>query len=153
MMTMIPVIEQTIIHYYPQRALVSPLENENISWDYDSEYRSLKGLLADLEALDPKMRPGTRGAYDISEELVLFGSIRLQVSYIGPFAALNYGLPSDLDEAGRANLRAIEKLLTKHGFQTLNDEALEEVVPWIQHGVETGANATVWNCLFVHPDA
>lgn len=152
-MTMIPMIEQTIIHYYPQRALVSPLDNENITWDYDADNRVLKALLADLKDMDPKMRPGTRGAYDISEELVMHDSIRLQVSYIGPFAALNYGLPSDLDEAGRANLRAVQKTLEKHGFQILNDEPLGEVVPWIQHGVHTGSNATVWNCLFVHPDA
>lgn len=152
-MTMSPDIEQTIIHYYPQRALVSPLDDENIAWDYDSDYRSLKALLSELEAIDTNLRPGTRGSYDISEELVLFGAIRLQVSYIGPFAALNYGLHSDLDENGRANLRAVEGLLAKHGFQILNDEALDEVVPWIQHGTHTGSQATVWNCLFVHPDA
>jgi hypothetical protein len=152
-MTMMPAIEQTIIHYYPQRALVSPLDDESINWDYDSEYRNLKGLLADLEAMDSAMRPGTRGAYDISEELVVFESIRLQVSYIGPFAAMNYGLPSELDESGRANLKSVQDALTKHGFQVLNDDALGEPVPWIQQGAHTGSNATVWNCLFVHPEA
>lgn len=152
-MTMNAEIEQTIIHYYPQRALVSPLEDENIHWDYDSDYRSLKALLSDLEKLDPKLRPGTRGSYDISEELVLFERVRVQVSYIGPFAALNYGIGADLDEEGRANVREIERLLAKHGFQILNDEALDEVVPWIQHGTHTGSQATVWNCLFVHPES
>ena len=147
-MTMNPEIEQTIIHYYPQRALVSPLDNEEIHWDYDSDYRSLKALLADLEKVDPNMRPGTRGGYDISEELVIFGSVRLQVSYIGPFAALNYGLPSALDEDGRERVRRIRGLLDKHGFSVLQTEALDETVPWIQHG----HSATVWNCLFVHPN-
>jgi hypothetical protein len=151
MMTMTPEVEQTIIHYYPQRALVSPLDNADIHWDYDTDNRSLKALLVELENLDPEMRPGTRGSYDISEELVLFSRIRLQVSYIGPFAALNYGLPQDLDEDGRERVRRVESLLSKHGFQVLNDETLDQVVPWIQQGVAT--TATVWNCLFVHPDA
>ncbi|MCB9650463.1 MAG: hypothetical protein H6730_28325 [Deltaproteobacteria bacterium] len=150
-MTMTPEVEQTIIHYYPQRALVSPLDNADISWDYDTDNRSLKALLVDLENLDPDLRPGTRCNYEISEELVLFEKVRLQLSYIGPFAALNYGLPQDLDEDGRERVRRLESMLAKHGFQILNDDTLDEVVPWIQQG--TIQNATVWNCLFVHPDA
>lgn len=151
-MTMSPDIEQTIIHYYPQRALVSPLDDENINWDYDSDYRTLKALLAELKTLDPELKPGTRGSYDISEELLVFGRIRLQVSYIGPFAAVNYGVGESLDEATRANLRDVERLLDKHGFQLLKDEALDETVPWIQHGTNKGSETTVWHCLFVHPE-
>src|SRR5260221_12091320 len=94
-------LERTIIHYYPQRALVSPLENDAISWDYDSSYVTLKGVLAELEKIDPSVRPGTRGRYDISEELVVADSIRLQLCYIGPYAALNYGFDRDLDEDER----------------------------------------------------
>lgn len=150
MMTMTPDIEQTIIHYYPQRALVSPLDNESITWDYDSDYTALKALLADLERLDAQLRPGTRGSYDISEELILFGDLRLQLSYIGPFAAVNHGIPGDLDEDGRERRRRVERLLDQHGFTLLSDSQLEEVVPWIQRGVTT--SATVWHCLFAHPD-
>lgn len=150
---MAPDIEQAIIHHYPRQALVSPLEDENVAWDYDSDNSRLRALVADLRRLDPELRPGTRGDYAVSEELVLFGGTRLQVSFIGPFAALDYGLSPKLDEEGRANVREVEAVLARHDFQILKDEVLEEAVPWIKHGVGEGGQATVWNCLFVHPDA
>lgn len=145
---MTPEIERTIIHYYPQRALVSPLENEEINWDYDADYATLKGVLRDLKTVDPDLRPGTRGRYDISEEVVLFDDLRVQLSYIGPFAALNYGLHQDLDEDTRERIERIEKILERHGLLLLAEEELDENVPWIQPSA-----ATVWNCLFVHPEA
>lgn len=151
MNNMTPEIERTIIHYYPTRALVSPLENEGIAWEYDSDNSTLKSLVADLKDLDPELRPGTRGRYDISEELLLFGGMRLQLSYIGPFAALNYGVEADLDEDQREYVRRIEKALDAHGIMLLEESELSEMVPWIQQGAR--GSATVWNCLFVHPEA
>ncbi len=145
---MTPEIERTIIHYYPQRALVSPLDNDDINWDYDSDYSTLKGVLRDLKTLDPELRPGTRGRYDISEEVLLFNELRVQLSYIGPFAALNYGLGQDLDEDTRERIERIEKILEKHGLVLLAEDELDESVPWIQPSA-----ATVWHCLFVHPEA
>ena len=145
---MTPEIERTIIHYYPQRALVSPLDNDDINWDYDSDYSTLKGVLRDLKTLDPELRPGTRGRYDISEEVLLFNELRVQLSYIGPFAALNYGLGQDLDEDTRERIERIEKILEKHGLVLLAEDELDECVPWIQPSA-----ATVWHCLFVHPEA
>lgn len=150
---MTPDIERTIIHYYPQRALVSPLENDNVSWDYDADYSTLKSVLGELESLDPEMRPGTRGRYTISEELILFGELRLQVSYIGPYAALNYGLGDDLTEDQRERARRVEQILQKHGLLVLRDQELGEGVSWIQQGAINGSGATVWDCLFVHPEA
>lgn len=144
-------LERTIIHYYPQRALISPLDNEAITWDYDPNYGTLKAIIAELKALDPKLRPGTRGRYDISEELVLIDDVRLQLCYIGPYAALNYGIERELDEDQRELVRRIEKIFDKHGVQLLPEAELDEMVPWIQHG--TKGRATVWNCLFVHPEA
>lgn len=149
---MTPEIERTIIHYYPERALVSPLENESVDWDYDPDYSNLKRILGELKAIDPDLRAGTRGRYDISEELILFGKLRLQVSYIGPFAALNYGVERDLDEDDRERLHRVERVLEKHGVLLLRPTDLDETVPWIQHGTESGRAATVWNCLFVHPE-
>lgn len=146
-------LERTIIHYYPQRALVSPLENDTISWDYDPSYATLKAVLAELKSIDPGLRPGTRGRYDISEEQVLLDTLRLQLCYIGPFAALNYGLDRELDEDEREVVRRVEKLLEKHGILLLEHQDLEEIVPWIQHGTPGRRSATVWNCLFVHPEA
>jgi hypothetical protein len=145
-------VERTIIHYYPRRALVSPLDNEAVTWDYDPSYAALKAVLADLARIDPDLRPGTRGRYDISEELILAGSIRLQLCYIGPYAALNYGVDRDLDEDEREILRRTEKVLEKHGLELLDKRALDELVPWIQHGTPERQRATVWNCLFVHPE-
>lgn len=145
-------LERTIIHYYPQRALVSPLENDTIHWDYDTGYTTLKAILAELKAIDPAHRPGTRGRHDISEEVVLLGTLRLQLCYIGPYAALNYGLERDLSEDERDAIRRVEKILEKHGVQILSDRELGETVPWIQRGTARGTPATVWNCLFVHPD-
>jgi hypothetical protein len=142
-------LERTIIHYYPQRALISPLENDGVSWDYDPSYGTLKQILADLKSVDPSTRPGTRGRYDISEELVLKESIRLQLCYLGPYAALNYGLERELDEDERELVRRVERVLEKYGVMLLDEGDLEETVPWIQQGA---MGATVWNCLFVHPE-
>lgn len=143
-------LERTIIHYYPQRALVSPLENDNVSWDYDPSYGTLKAVLADLKKIDPELRPGTRGRYDISEELILIDELRLQLCYLGPYAALNYGVERDLDEDQRELVRRVEGVLEKHGIALLPEQELDDPVPWIQHG--TASRATVWNCLFVHPE-
>src|SRR5438105_2694321 len=117
-------LERTIIHYYPRRALVSPLDNDAVTWDYDPSYASLKALLADLEKIEPDLRPGTRGRYDISEEIVLADAIRLQLCYIGPYAALNYGIERDLDEDEREIVRRAEKLLEKHGLMLLDQRTL-----------------------------
>ena len=145
-------LERTIIHYYPQRALVSPLDNEAITWDYDPTYATPKAIIADLKAIDPEARPGTRGRYDNSEELVVGDSVRLQLCYIGPYAALNYGLTRELDEDERDLVERIEQVLEKHGVLLLAPEELDELVPWIQHGLPSATRATVWHCLFVHPE-
>lgn len=140
-------IERTIMRYYPQRALVSPLDQRGVSWDYDPDHRVLKAILADLTAIDPNLQPGTRGAYDISEELVLDGQ-RLQLCYLAPFAAWNYGLERDDEPGAREVRRRVEAVLKKHGVIMLTTDDLSEGVPWIQHG----SAATVWNCLFVRDE-
>ncbi|MCK6544390.1 hypothetical protein L6R52_00840 [Myxococcota bacterium] len=143
-------IERVIIHYYPQRALVSPLASDAITWDYDTGYATLKSILAALKALDPELKPGTRGRYDISEELVIVGGLRLQLSYLGPFAALNHGLDRELDEDARELARRATEILERHGVRVLSEEELDERVPWIQ--LPKGNTATVWSCLFVLPE-
>ncbi len=145
-------LERTIIHYYPRRALTSPLDDQAITWDYDPSYATLKALLQDLEAIDDDVRPGTRGRYDISEEIVVGDVVRLQLCYIGPYAAINYGLDRDLGEDERELVRRVEKALEKHGIMSLDRATLEEMVPWIQHGTRERRKATVWECLFVHPE-
>src|SRR4026209_389750 len=89
---MAPDVERTILRYYPRQALVSPLDDEQIVWDYDVDNAVLRALIADLETLDPGLRNGTRGRYDISEELILLDDLRLQVCYLGPYAALDFGV-------------------------------------------------------------
>lgn len=145
--TMNPEVERTIIHFYPRRALVSPLEDANVTWNWDVDNRSLKALIADLRELDPDMKPGTRGRYDVSEELILFGDLRLQLCYLGPFAAIDYGVRRAMSEDHREYRARIERALDAHGFLLLGDRELEEPVPWIQQG-----GATVWGCLFVPPE-
>jgi hypothetical protein len=145
-------VERTIMHYYPQRALVSPIDNDTVTWDWDPSYTVLKAILAQLEGMDPTMRPGTRASYDISEEVVLGGKIHLQLSYIGPYAAIDYGLEREEDdEDTREMKRRVEKTLETHGVDVLSTLELEEKAPWIQHGLEAKRPATVWQCLFLLP--
>lgn len=150
---MTPDIERTIIQYYPKQALVSPLEDDQIAWDYDPDNANLRTLVEGLKAIDPDLRNGTRGRYDISEELIVFDLFRVQLCYLGPYAAINYGLDRSLSEDQREQLRLIERVLAKHGITRLTTTDLEESVPWIRHGKINGKGATVWHCLFVHPEA
>ncbi len=145
---MINEVETTIIHFYPKRALVSPLDDDHIRWNYDEDNSILRGIVADLKKLDPQLRNGTRGRYDISEELIVFGEIHLQLCYLGPYAALNYGFVAEPTEDARERGRRVQKVVEKHGLKLLAEKELREQVAWIQHG----SSATVWNCLFVHPE-
>lgn len=140
-------LERTIIHFYPKGALTSPLDDPTIDWTWDPRNEVLKALLADLQAIDPEVRPGTRGDYVISEEQIVGDDLRIQLSYLGPYAALNYRADRDLDEDRRERLRRVEKVLEKHGYLLIREDDLEERVPWIRHG----GPATAWNCLFEHP--
>lgn len=139
-------VERTIIQFYPRRALVSPLDDANVSWSWDVDNRELKATVAALKALDPDMRPGTRGSYDVSEELILFGDVRVQLCYLAPFAAIDHQIRRGPDAEYRQQKRRIEQVLDAHGYELLLDRELEQHVPWIQP-----AGATVWECLFVPP--
>lgn len=150
---MTPDIERTIIQYYPKQALVSPLDDDQINWDYDSDNAILRAVVEDLSHADPELQNGTRGRYDISEELIVFEDFRVQLCYLGPYAAINYGLDRRLTEDQRERLHRIQHILDKHGIAVLQTNDLEEGVPWIRHGTKNGSGATVWNCLFVHPEA
>jgi hypothetical protein len=143
-------IEQTITHYYPRRALVSPLDDASITWEYDPKYETLKAVLADLKQLDPELRPGTRASYDVSEEVILFDRLHLQLSYVGPFAALNYRVEEETDEVDQERSRRIREVVERHGLRLLESQELGEAVPWIQHGLPSGTTATVWDCLFLN---
>lgn len=144
-------IERAIIHYYPERALANPAENAAITWSYDADHAILKAVLGDLQAIDAGAHPGSRGANDLSEEVVL-GELHLQLSYLGPWAALNHALERDLSEDEREMARRIERALQKHGIEILSTEDLAEPVRWIRHGAPDGEAATVWSCLFVSFD-
>jgi hypothetical protein len=140
---MSPDVERTIMRFYPGRALVSPIETK-VPWDYDPNFVVLKAVLAELTQLDSKLQPGTRGRYEVSEEVVLFGVFRVQLSYLGPYAALNYATAVSPDEATRERSSAIETILRRNGLSVLDTEQLDEVVPWVQ-GPRV---ATLWKCLF-----
>src|SRR5574339_1161009 len=98
---MAPAVERTIIQYYPGQSLVSPLDDERIVWDYDADNAILRAVVRALTELDPTLRSGTRGRYDLSEELILFDELRLQLCYLGPYAALNYGVERARSEEAR----------------------------------------------------
>jgi hypothetical protein len=142
-----PDVEATIAHFYPERRLANPSGNRAIVWSYDPKNTTLKAIVSELEALAPT-RAGTRGRYDLSEELEI-GALRLQLSYLGPYAALNYGITSDVDLDGalvdRQAASDVRRILDRHRVQLLTTSELDEQVPWI------GTYATVWNCLFVLP--
>jgi hypothetical protein len=140
-----PRIEALIRHYYPARVLVSPIGDRKISWDYDRDYKVLKAAVADLEALD-RVRPGTRGRYDIAEEFVVGDQVRVLFSYLGPFVAVNARARAEPNEAERALIGKVRAALQRHGLAVLGEEALDERAPWIERRA-----ATVYQCLFVLP--
>jgi len=138
-----PDVAATIAHFYPDRRLADPTENRAIVWSYDPKSTTLKAIVSELQA-----RAGTRGGYDLSEELEI-GALRLQLSYLGPYAALNYGIASDVDLDGtivdRQAASDVRRILEKHRVQLLTASELDERAPWI------ATYATVWDCLFVLP--
>ncbi len=143
-----PEVERAIAHFYPRRALVSPWEDPSVVWSYDPKGVISKAIVRDLESLDPGTRPGTRGEYDLSEELEI-GAIRLQLSYLGPFAALDYRLAVEVDLDGHPlDRRAgdVRRILERHDTLVLSTGELEERADWIRN------HATVWDCLFVLGD-
>jgi hypothetical protein len=143
-------LERIIIHYYPARALASPLADGNIRWDYDADNQVLKTILRELEEADLSVRAGTRSDYQIGEELVVGGRVRLQLSYLGPYAAIAHGPgagPRMTDDATEDLVRTIEDVLAAQGVRVLSQDELDETVPWIRHG----GPATVWQCLFALP--
>lgn len=147
---MSPEIERTIIHYYPNRALTSPVQSDDIGWDYDPDHRTLERILEALEERLPEVKPGDRGGYDISEELVLAPAVRLQLCYLGPYAAINHRLPASIavDGYDHGVVRLAREVLRRNGVTVLDQSELDEVVPWIQVSRAAGQAATVWDCLF-----
>lgn len=134
-----PDVHRTIAHFYPGGKLISPRENRSIRYEHDPKNVTLRAIVAELEAIDKNTRPGTRGRYDLSEELEL-GEHKLQLSYLGPYAALDYEEDPFEDETA-AKIRAV---LERHGVRLLAHAELDERVPAL--------DATVWDCLFVLPE-
>jgi hypothetical protein len=144
-------IERIIMHYYPKRVLVSPLSDEDIVWDFDTNHGTLNALLRDLTEIGADLRPGTRGAYDVSEEVVLADGLRLQLCSIGPYAAIDYEAEHTLDADEQALVERVGEVLEKHGIALLKKNDLDETVPWIK-GDPVRLPATVWSCLFVNDE-
>jgi len=142
-------IEDTIAKFYPKQVLISPLSDPSVNWAYDPKYEKLKALLTELREMDSTAHPGTRPNFDISEEVVLLDNIHIYLSYLGPFAAINYGDDLELDESQQEAVRAVERLLARHKVTLLDDGELDESVAWITAGT-TGRHARVWDCLFVN---
>jgi hypothetical protein len=141
--------ERTIMKFYPKQALASPLTDTSITWSYDPKYEQLKALLTELRGLDSEAHAGTRVTFDISEEVVLRENVHVYLSYLGPFAAINFGLAVEWDESQQECARAVERALARHKYTLLDDAELEEGVAWIVS--RTGGNAPrVWDCLFVN---
>lgn len=143
-------IERIVVHYYPSRTLVSPLADRNIRWEYDADNQVLKTILRALEKAELGVRAGTRSDYQIGEELVVGDRVRLQLSYLGPYAAIAHGAGGGrtmTDDETDDVVRTIEDVLAAHGVRVLSKEELDEPVLWITHG----GPASVWQCLFSLP--
>jgi hypothetical protein len=136
-------IERIIVHCYPTGMLASLRADSS---DYDADHRVLKAILRELEEADLMVKQGTRSDYRIGEELVVSG-VRLQLSYLGPYAAIAHGPgggPLMTDDDTDDVVRTIEDVLGDHGVRVLSREELDETAEWIRHG----GPATVWQCLF-----
>jgi hypothetical protein len=142
-----PEIQRTIERHYPKRALTDPADDPSVKWSWDVDNSILRAIVAELSALDPVTRPGTRGRHSISEEL-LVGRLHVQLSHLGPFAALNHragsALDVEIDPQILARAEEIRRVLGVHGVMLLELEALDAPSEWI-------AGATVWDCLFEGP--
>jgi hypothetical protein len=142
-------IEKTVMQYYPERLLASPLDNERIRWDYDPNHALLKKVVAALSRIDPTLRAGSRGDYVISEEVVLLDGIKLQLSYLGPYAALNYGAKQPLSHKDAVVVEKVRTVLNEHNITLLSENDLNEASTWIR-GTHDEKAITVWNCLFAN---
>lgn len=140
-------IERTIMRYYPAQRLESPLEH-GVPWDWDPDHARLQSLLQDLEGLDPSVRSGTGGGYVVGEEVVLAEGLRLQLSYLGPYAALVVHPSHKLSEVQADMVRQLRSTVDKHGFELLDEGTLQEPAAWLE---VSGARATVRTCLFEGP--
>lgn len=138
-------IERAIMRYYPGQTLRSPLDDDTVVWDWDRDHNKLRSLLQDLEQLDSTLRPGTAAAYDIAEEVVLVDGLRLLISYLGPFVAVNAHPLHRPSEAQVDMLTQVRPALQRHGFELLDDATLNERASWLE---ASGAIATVRTCLF-----
>lgn len=136
-------VERIIMHYYPRRRLEPPSANTAVGWEHDPGLRKLREVTRELEKIHAPVHKGARGGLEVSEEWIVGGRLRVQLSYLGPYAALNFGHAEALDEDLSRLYEAVERALGKHGVTVLNLGELEASVPWID-----GARATVWSCLF-----
>ena len=62
----------------------------------------------------------------------------------------HFDTQQDTHVGANDNATGCAGVLEKHGIALLPEQELDDPVPWIQHG--TASRATVWNCLFVHPE-
>lgn len=136
-------LERIVMHYYPRRRLEAPSANAGVRWEHDPGLRKLRDVTRELEKIHATVHKGARGGLEVSEEWIVGGRLRVQLSYLGPYAALNFGYSETLDEDLSRLYEAVERALGKHGVAVLNREELEERVPWID-----GGRANVWSCLF-----
>ncbi len=137
-------LERIIVNYYPRRTLESPLGDRAIRWEYDPDNRILKAILRDLERAGLRQKPGTQSDYRISEEIVLDDRVRLHLSYLGPYAAIDRGAEPTRDDPTHDLVGTIEDVLAEHGVRVLRAPELEEAAAWIRHDPA----ASVWRCLF-----
>ncbi|MEL6183474.1 MAG: hypothetical protein AAFU79_02545 [Myxococcota bacterium] len=128
-------------HFYPQRALCSPLDDPSIVWPWDPSHQCLRATVEALRSLDPSLRPGTRGQLEVSEELVLGDGVRIQLSFLSPFAAVDFDRMRPL--ADRSVTPKAVSVIESFGYTVLSDEELRASARGIQVG-----SARVWDCLF-----
>ncbi len=136
-------IQQVVAQFYPKHQWVSPLTEEGISWDYDPKNEKLKMLLEALKAIDPTLQLGTQGDYVVGEDVVLFEHVRLWVSYLGPYAALEVFDGGAGPEVLREAKSRVLAVLEKHGLRVLDERELAEAATWFH-----GPAVTVKQSLF-----
>jgi hypothetical protein len=137
-------LERIAIRYYPQGKLRAPSADPSVRWDHDLDLKRLEKVIRDLEKLRPTK--GTRGDLAISEEWVLGQRLRLELSYLGPYATLAHD--GALDEETSRLYEAAERVLKAHQVRVLKTTELAEPLPWF-----TTELVTVGRALFAAPRA
>lgn len=131
--------------FYPHHVLRNPTCDRSIVWNFDPKNTKLQRFIETLRG-SHATRLGTRSTFDTSEELIVEDQIAIQLSYLAPYAALNFEIFNP--EIDAQLLSSVRTLLSDHGYRVLSNAQLRAPVSWF---VE--CEVSVWEALFVPDEA